>query len=154
MSHVVSIDNRLGFAASVGNGATGYVVGNEDIIFSDITLYGESEIPDCPPKGGYCFRPKKGAFLSAVSAGAKPLMILKPSALPPEKVGGNAVWSTDIKLNRVTFINFKKLTREGMPNKAFTLMPSGSDMIPIQKFYDTRFVNCDEDAFGFFFEPP
>lgn len=41
-----------------------------------------------------------------------------------------------------------------MPNHAFQLMGGASDMIPIQKFYDTEFINCEEEAIGYFFDPP
>lgn len=123
---------------------------------NDIWVYGESDSPDCPQngQGGFCFKPNKMAFLSSVSAGGKPLFITKPSALPPEKIKVNAGWSINVKLNRIKFIDFKKTTREGMPNHAFQLMKTASDMIGIQKFYDTEFINCDEEAIGYFFDPP
>lgn len=78
----------------------------------DIWVYGESLIPDCPQngQGGYCFKPKKMAFLSSVSGKSKPLHITMPSSLPPEKVSGGA-WSSDIILNRIKFIDFKKVTK-------------------------------------------
>jgi len=52
LSNIVSIDNRLGIAAMIDGG--------EDerglIKMNDITIYGETDSPDCPPRGGFCFR--------------------------------------------------------------------------------------------------
>lgn len=41
-----------------------------------------------------------------------------------------------------------------MKQRAFQLNPTASDLIPMQEFYDTTFQNCEQDALGFFFEPP
>jgi len=32
--------------------------------------------------------------------------------------------------------------------------PYASDNIPMQQFFDTKFINCEEDALAYFLEPP
>jgi len=54
------IDNIRGFGINGVNKAKQY----EDLIVletSFIKFYGETESPDCPPKGGFCFKKDKVA---------------------------------------------------------------------------------------------
>lgn len=93
-------------------------------------------------------------FASFATWSGKDMHIGNKSPLPPHNVMSIASWTANVILNRVRFINFKSKTREGMEQRAFQMNPYASDNIPVQKFYDTQFVNCEDDAIAFFMEPP
>lgn len=63
-------------------------------------------------------------------------------------------WFTKVVLNRVKFYNLKATTKLGMDYRAFAMNPWASDMVPMQYFYDTEFINCEQDALAYFMEPP
>lgn len=41
-----------------------------------------------------------------------------------------------------------------MQQRAFELNPSGADLVPVHEFYDTTFESNEDDALGYFLEPP
>lgn len=41
-----------------------------------------------------------------------------------------------------------------MRQRAFELNPAGADLHAMHEFYDTKFINVEQDALGFFFDPP
>jgi hypothetical protein len=86
--------------------------------------------------------------------GGKDHHIGTASPLPPQKLKSICSWKTKVELHRVEFINFRAETQMGMKNRAFQFNQWASDSIPMHEFYDTKFVNCEEDALGWFFEPP
>jgi len=61
------IDNIKGFSINVG--------GNRALEYTDKIkmqayknkFYGETESPDCPPKGGFCFKVNKLAVMASVA---------------------------------------------------------------------------------------
>lgn len=86
--------------------------------------------------------------------GGKDLHITSPSALPPAKVKAIQSWGTKIEIYRTQFIGFRAKTEQGMKQRAFELNPTASDLIAMHEFYDTTFENNEDDALGYFFEPP
>lgn len=45
------------------NQGDGYDYDEQNIVISDNKFYGESEIPDCPDDGSFCFEYDKYAFM-------------------------------------------------------------------------------------------
>lgn len=86
--------------------------------------------------------------------GTKDFHIDSASPLPPHNVMSIASWSTTVKLYRVTFYGLKAKTKLGMDNMAFQMNPWASDNTAMHEFYDTKFIDCDEDALAYFMEPP
>ena len=110
------VDNRQGFGAMVAKKKSEYEI-REDILFEDIFVFGESDSPDCPQNGdgGFCHKYHKMAFFAAQGTwSSKDLHIGSASALPPHKIKSIATWYTQVKFNRVSFINFKETTKLGM----------------------------------------
>lgn len=157
LSSMTLVDNRQGAGANIQDGGNQYDMNVVSLTFKDIKIYGEYGSPDCPQngEGGFCHKYDKFGYLAASgTTGGKSHHIGKLSPLPPQKIKSIASWGTKVELYRTTFIGFKATTEEGMKNRAFQMNPTGSDYVPMQEFYDTKFINCEDDALGFFFEPP
>merc|ERR1712224_456688 len=151
------VDNREGMGGMIANKGNEYDMDTVDLTFNDIKVYGEYGSPDCPQngEGGFCFKFDKFGYFSALGTWkGKDFHIGETSPLPPHNVMSISSWGTRVELYRTHFINFKEKTEMGMRNRAFFLHPKGSDLIPMQEFYDTKFVNCDSAALGYFYDPP
>jgi hypothetical protein len=70
------------------------------------------------------------------------------------KIKADATWGGKNVLLRNTFKDYVGLTPTGNKNYLFGLNFAGSDHIPLTTFEDNTFENIDNDAFGFFFDPP
>lgn len=151
------VDNIQGMGGMINNKNNEYDMDIVDLTFRDIKVYGEYGNPDCPQegKGGYCFKTTKFGFFTGLGTwGGKEHHIGTSSPLPPHNVMAISSWGTRVELFGVQFINWKKETEMGMPMRAFELHPWGSDLIPMHEFYDTKFVNVEPAALGYFYEPP
>lgn len=84
----------------------------------------------------------------------KPNHIPAISPLPFHKVKSDATWGGQSVFLRNKFIDFIGKTSTGNSQQVFALNPSASDLIPIAKFEDTIFENIEDDAFGYFYDPP
>lgn len=156
MRNMTLVDNRQGFGALTVKKASEYE-NKDDVLFEDIDVFGESPSPDCPQnnEGGFCHKYHKMAFFAAHGTWkGKDLHIGSSSALPPHKIKSIASWNAKVTFNRINFINFKETTELGMEQRAFQFNPYSSDLVPIQEFYNTRFINCEENSLAFFLEPP
>jgi hypothetical protein len=125
--------------------------------FNDIHVFGETDSPDCPQdgEGGFCIKTHKMAFMtSAATYPGKAFHIDSTSPLPIHNIMGMSSWYAKVTLNRVKFVNLKAKTKLGMDFRAFQMNPFESDLIPVQEFYDTEFINVEEDALAYFMEPP
>jgi hypothetical protein len=154
---MTAIDNREGFGVSVANKALEYDTSRIGAIISDIFVFGETESPDCPQdgNGGFCNKYHKKAWTSAIGTWkGKDFHIGTASPLPPHNVMGIMSWWTKVVLNRVTFKDIRATTMYGMDYRAFAMNPWSSDNIPMQYFYDTTFINCEQDSLAYFMEPP
>lgn len=150
---MTSIDNRQGFGAAVA--VVGNEYGTQTVEFNDNTIWGESEIPDCPPKGGYCWKGHKFGFISSASILAgKAIHITMPPPLPLNKIKGNAAWGGRIILNRNTFRDFKERTMYGFRQRVISISPSASDYTPMHEFYDTKMIDVEEGSLAYFYTPP
>ena len=51
---MILVDNRYGLLGF--KGVNGTTKDGPDIEFNDIKIFGESESPDCPENGGFCYK--------------------------------------------------------------------------------------------------
>lgn len=109
------IDNRQGFGAAIGNGDLGNDYAKTRIELSDNKIYGESEIPDCPDDGSFCFNfDKYGVMLTGGTHLAKGFHVTGSHTLPHQKVKSLPNWGTLQQMYRNEFIGFKSKTKTGM----------------------------------------
>lgn len=84
-------------------------------MISDNKFYGDSEIPDCPDDGSFCFEYDKYAFiLTGGTHRGKGLHVTGSHTLPVQKVKSLANWNTKQKHYRNEFIGFDSRTKTGM----------------------------------------
>ena len=105
------IDNIMGFGPNLAAG--GYTDRYTEVKYCKV--YGETEAPDCPSKGGYCSKLNKFGMNSCrVLGGAKDTHPITRSALPFHSAHvGASMWGSNNIFNRVTFHNFTAKTRYG-----------------------------------------
>lgn len=84
----------------------------------------------------------------------KDLHIDALSPLPPHKIKSIASWGTKVVFNRLEFRNWNATTKQGMKNNIFTISPYAPDYVPMMEFHDTKFINVQDDAMAYIFDPP
>ena len=70
------------------------------------------------------------------------------------KIKSISSFGTSVEIYDVDFINFREKTQQGMRQRMFEFQAYASDLIPMHEFYNTRFINTDANALGYFFKPP
>jgi len=86
--------------------------------------------------------------------GGKALHLDSLSPLPPHKIKSIASWETIVTFNRLEFRNWMAKTKLGMKNSVFAISPTAADMVPIMRFFDTKFTNVEDDAMAYIYDPP
>jgi len=124
---------------------------------SDHFIFGESEIPDCPGKetpGDYCNKFDKFAVWpgAAATKGKVPHETALPQ-FPMYKIKGDNCWGGASEWKRITFKNFKGLTREGFRNTIFGSSVHQPDYTPMMLFTAPKFENVENDAFASMMSP-
>ena len=84
----------------------------------------------------------------------KPAHIDATSPKPTYKFKSDSMWGTQVYLYRNTYLGFKAKTRYQRTQSVFGINEYASDYIPIHQFFDTKFVNVEEEAMAFFYTPP
>lgn len=76
--------------------------------------------------------------------------------IPLEKQMGDSSYAGVSEYHRVTFEGFNKKNPfcGGDDLKAIVLNKSGSDIHPLAYFYDSKFINSNDEGFGYMFTPP
>jgi hypothetical protein len=147
-SNMKMIDNQYGMGASLtGPGKNGVVHINDN------KIWGESELPDCPPNGGFCTSPMRGGFCMNTMGGEKPLHPIPPKRIPYDKPGADASWDGKFIFNNNELINFKALSRNGGTSRAFILHANSPDYMPAHSFLNTMFTDVEHDALASFADP-
>jgi len=142
------IDNAEGFSATVGHPL------GEVVMISDNKIYGETEITDCPSDGSYCFAPDKVGFvISSLSEQGKKYHPEMLPMLPLYKAKSEGVWGGAQRFYRNEFYNFKSSTAEGKSQRLLGLLRYISDYHCMAEFYDTKFIDVDEDAVAYLMDP-
>lgn len=96
-------------------------------------------------------------YISGVTLGGKTLHPLSSSALPIYNIKSIQVFQQSTKYERNLFKGFDRPNPEGClekKNSVFVLNKGMSDYVPPQMFYDTTFVDIDDDAFAWWFDAP
>ena len=57
-------------------------------------------------------------------------------------------------MHNLTFKNFRTTTEMGQRQRIFEFAFSASDLIPIHRFFNTKFIDNEVDAFAYFYVPP
>jgi hypothetical protein len=149
-SHMTLIDCHFGAAVQVACANLYDVTEKNEMVMRDSYFYGASESPDCPEDGSFCEEVDKYGFMygSHNSVGKTP-HLPSTSPRPIHKLKAEACWGGEYYLENNTFIGFEK-----NESRAFGLNPYGSDMFPILFGKDNKFIDVDEESFGFFYDPP
>lgn len=151
--HMTMIDNLKGFSLNVVN---------KDLEYSDKLLmeasfnkfYGETDSPDCPPNGGFCFKEEKMGVMASISPyKTSPEHPTNQTELPYHKITSESSWSAKVEYKFNEYHNFKYVTREKMKQAIFQLSPYSSDFVPEQHHTDSVFKNVDKNALLHFTNP-
>jgi len=137
---MTSIDSVKGIGMQIVNRDQEYDDLKMD--FKDVTIYGETEIPDCPSSdnGDYCFMVDKyGLFPPAAALKGKNAHITGDSALPMYKIKGDASWGGKTSLYNTKFIGFKDNLANGKKNTILGSSKYQPDYTPALYFYNTVF---------------
>lgn len=147
------IDNVQGFSGSmVSSGLPDSVMPEVEI--NDNIIYGKSEIPDCPPGGGYCFEGSKGAYVATgMLEGAASLHPTMPVLMPYHKGGSEGAWKGTYKLFRNTFRDFVYAVPGAGRNAMIMSNPEGPDFQQQHWFYDNKFINTDQNFLAWAVDP-
>ena len=120
-----------------------------------VKAYGQTAIPDCPDNGNYCKQIEKGGFMIGHGTHVgKDVHITAPSALPSHKIKSMASWYQDFEFEDMEFHNFTKTTTEGFMQRVFVHNPYAPDYIGMHKFKRTKFVDVEDGALTYIYEPP
>jgi hypothetical protein len=76
------------------------------------------------------------------------------SGFPYYKVKSYGVWDAEAELSGLIINNFKARTKCGGRQQVFTIMEFASDYIPPHTFDNIVFNEVENDAFGWFMDPP
>lgn len=155
-TNMTMIDNRNGFGGSLQ--VDGYSENEyKDLIveFNDNKIYGESEASDCPADRSFCKPVEKyGFIMNGATHSGKDLHVEDQSPLPIPKIKSLSAWGTKVYLRRNEFINFAKETSEGMRQSVLQINEWQSDYVPMHEFFDTKFIDVEDGAMAYFYDPP
>jgi hypothetical protein len=158
MSNMVLVDNHYSFALNI---VCPDDYAETEILIQDNEFYGESIVPDCldgengSVDGGFCQKPTKYAtiFGGAIRAGKAPHNPSK-SPRPHYNYMTEACWRGKYTMNDNKFYEFLGLTQTGENQYVFDMNPHASDMPPMVRGRNNEFINVDDRAFGYFYDPP
>lgn len=157
LSKMTMIDNREGAGAHILNEKYQYNEKIESISYYQLKVYGEYGSPDCPQngQGGFCHKFKKfGIMAGAGTFNNKEFHITALPNLPAQKIKSISSWRTRVEYYNTVISGWRTYTEMGMQQRAFEINHYSADSTPMQEFYDTTFQNVEDEALGFFFEPP
>jgi hypothetical protein len=150
------IDNRNGFGSTL-EWPLFTPEDYEDLIveLNDNFIYGESAASDCPDDGSFCKPVEKyGYVMAGAQGGGKPAHVVDTSSLPYNNVQAQGSWGTKIWLKRNRFEGFSKTTREGLRQSVMQVSEHQYDYVPMNEFFDNTFVDVQDGAFIFIYDPP
>ena len=75
------------------------------------------------------------------------------SAIPYEKIMGNPVWGTVVKMYDNKFVNFGTKTAQGYEQALFFNQPDQPDYIPMLQAFDNEFIDVKDGAFATLHDP-
>lgn len=152
-SKMIMIDNKFGFGVSMSAGPLGEYF-DMKAEMNNNKIFGESPIPDCPPKGGYCYRGSKCGLMASIFIRVKkPLLPAAMSPKPYHKSKSYGAWGGEAYLTGNEFINFRAKTREGATNSVICLNDYGSDYVAPHYLFDTKINNVDPGALAYIMAP-
>jgi hypothetical protein len=145
---MIALDSGAGMGVGISEGGVDTM-----IEINDNKIYGESEIPDCPPNGGYCYQVEKNGYLAGSTlGGARPIhppMLIK---MPFHKAKGVGGQNGKIIHNRNIYKDFSSSTVTGK-RQSLVVSDEGPDFLPANYFYDTQFINMDQAQLAFVKSP-
>lgn len=112
-------------------------------------LIGESEIPDCPANGGYCYDIAKSAYVPLYVADASseihPGMVSGMPYISPHAYGHSEGYH--LVQNNV-FKHFTASTRGGQKNTVIKMAGHMTDYSQTQYFTGNTFLNVSQSSFA------
>ena len=97
-----------------------------------------------------------GFWTSSSVRSGKTYPVPKMPLLPYDKLMGYGTWEVYATAKNVTFKNWASATRScngAREQKALFVIPTGSDLVPMQTFTDTTFDNVQNDALARLMDP-
>lgn len=152
-TRLTMIDNTGGFAPLMSSTMFGAEYNPIEVEVYGNKIYGESEIPDCPEGGGYCYDQIGKIGLKTCLVGLKGAAIhpIKMSKVPFHKMHESA-WGGLFNFHDNSWFYFKKETALGQRNRALELFLAPDFYQPIY-FENNKFVDVEMDALLYFPSP-